>query len=292
MAYCDRCDRGFVHGPALRQHEENSPYHHICYHCDRDFTSAHGLTEHFVQSPVHHYCQRCSEHFSNASALLAHLENTHHYCSPCGRTFQNDVGLHEHYRQSAAHHYCGPCRRLFQSASNLNSHLNSSTHRPKDVPCPSRGCGEFFISRSAMILHLEAGRCPSGATRSAIDTYVRQYDRNNIITDPARLLTSGTDSNSNTTTWTATHATWNGSEYECYLCHAGFRTLAALNQHLASPRHQEKIYVCPLNTCRAPFSTLSGLCQHIESERCGVSKFRVVQNAMDDLMGNMRRLTF
>ncbi|KAJ7741718.1 hypothetical protein B0H16DRAFT_1890454 [Mycena metata] len=47
-----------------------------------------------------------------------------------------------------------------------------------------------------------------------------------------------------------------------------------LNRHLASPRHQSKIY---------PFL--------IESERCGVSEFKVVQNTMDDLMGKMRRLT-
>ena len=49
--------------------------------------------------------------------------------------------------------------------------------------------------------------------------------------------------------------------------------------------------MCLLNVCRKLFVTLSGLCQHIESEQCGVAKFKVVQNTMDDLMVKIRRLT-
>ncbi|KAJ7511592.1 hypothetical protein B0H11DRAFT_1952170 [Mycena galericulata] len=286
MAYCDRCQRYFNNYPALDQHERNSPNHHICEDCGIDFPSWRGLKEHYVQSRAHDYCQHCDSHFDDTRELEFHYQNSHDYCVKCRKFFKNALGLHEHYRQSELHHYCAPCQRIFQSASNLNSHLNSALHRPKDVPCPGKGCGLAFVSRSALILHLESGSCASGADRQTINRYVRQYDTNNVITNPARLLTGG-----EVTTYLATSAAWNGSAYECYLCHGGYRSLAALNQHLASPRHQEKMYVCPLSTCRAPFPTLSGLCQHIESERCGVSKFKVVQNTMDDLVGKMRRLT-
>ncbi|KAJ6517249.1 hypothetical protein C8R47DRAFT_250607 [Mycena vitilis] len=289
MAYCERCCRFFNSYSAQRQHEENSPNHYICHQCDRDFTSWNALKQHFVQSRVHDYCQRCDEHFDDEEELEDHYNAAHHYCGSCREFFQNALGLHEHYRQSARHHYCAPCKRHFMSASNLTSHLNSALHRPKDVPCPGKGCGLAFVSRSALILHLESGTCKSGADRQTINRYVRQYDTKNIITDPARLLTGG--GGGSDVTYTATSRSWNGSAYECYLCHVGYRTLAALNQHLASPRHQDKIYVCPLNVCRQHFPTLSGLCQHIESERCGVSKFKVVQNTMDDLVGKMRRLT-
>ncbi|KAJ7794081.1 hypothetical protein B0H14DRAFT_2392867, partial [Mycena olivaceomarginata] len=271
---------------ALRQHEQNSPNHHICNDCDKDFTSWRGLKEHFVQSPMHDYCQRCDEHFDDSEELEYHYQEDHDYCVTCRKFFQNALGLHEHYRQSDLHHYCASCKRLFRSASNLTSHLNSSTHRPRDVPCPGKGCGLAFVSRSALLLHLESGSCKSGADRPTINRYVRAYDTNNLITNPSRLLTGASD-----TTYVASERTWNGRAYECYLCHGDYRTLASLNQHLASPRHQEKSYVCPLNVCREPFATLSGLCQHIESERCGVAKFKVVQNTMDDLMGKMRRLT-
>lgn len=138
-----------------------------------------------------------------------------------------------------------------------------------------------------MILHLESGTCRSGVNRRIVDTTIRQYDRNNVITNPARLLTGG-DSNSDTT-YIASDAAWNGSSYECYFCHLEFRSLNSLNQHLASPRHQTRNYYCPLDTCRQPFTTLSGLCQHIESQRCGVARFRQVQNAMNRVLGGAQR---
>ena len=168
-------------------------------------------------------------------------------------------------------------------------HLNSSVHRPKDVFCPFRGCDKTFVSRSALLLHLEEGSCRSGIDRTAINKYVRQYDTNNIITDPSRLLTSGTASEN--TKYYASERSWNGYKYECYLCHGTYTSLSSLNQHLASPIHQNKIYICPASTCRARFTTLSALCQHIESEKCGVSKFKAVQHTMDSLLGQMGRLT-
>ncbi|KAJ7193236.1 hypothetical protein GGX14DRAFT_577421 [Mycena pura] len=286
MAYCDRCERYFNGYHSLHQHEQNSANHNICNDCGTDFATWTGLKEHYVQSARHHYCQRCNRHFDHSDDLETHYEDAHHYCADCGRFFQNAHGLHEHYRQSERHHYCADCQRQFLSASNLNAHLNSSTHRPKSVPCPGQGCGQSFVSAAALILHLESGRCKSGASRQFVNRYVREHDTRNIITDPARMLTAGTQ---DAVSYIATGAAWNGRAYECYLCHAGFGTLAALNQHLASPRHEDEMYVCPLSTCRQRFRALSALWQHVESEQCGVTKFRVVQNAMQELVGSMQR---
>ncbi|KAJ7800778.1 hypothetical protein B0H14DRAFT_2218195, partial [Mycena olivaceomarginata] len=101
---------------------------------------------------------------------------------------------------------------------------------------------QAFVSRSALILHLESGGCKSGADRQKINRYVCEYDTQNVITNPACLLTCGDDSE---ITYVASARAWNGTAYECYLCHGCYRTLAALNQDLNSPRHQEKIYICP-----------------------------------------------
>ena len=140
-----------------------------------------------------------------------------------------------------------------------------------------------------MILHLESGSCRSGVNRRVVDTFVREYDRNNVITNPARLLTGG-DSNSDIT-YIATEASWNGSSYECYFCHSSFRSLISLNQHLASPYHQTKNYCCHFASCRQQFTTLSGLCQHVESERCGVAKFSQVRRAIDRVLeGAQKRM--
>ncbi|KAF9055761.1 hypothetical protein BJ165DRAFT_1428551 [Panaeolus papilionaceus] len=289
MTYCDRCERSFRNWSAYDQHISNSSAHNECHDCNLDFPTWVGLKEHWVQSPRHHYCQRCSQHFDDHCDLVEHYEDAHAYCSSCNKIFENDFGLKEHYRQSENHHFCAPCNRHFNSASNLQSHLNSSVHRPKDVACPFRGCDMAFVSRPALVLHLESGNCSSGMNRSTVNTYVRRYDTNNIITDPSRLIGSG---NSSDITYSANHNAWNGYAFECYLCNSEFRHLSGLNQHLNSPRHAQKIYVCRGPECGSRFNALSALFQHIESDRCGVMKFKAVQNAMDSVLGQVGRLTY
>ncbi|OAX39223.1 hypothetical protein K503DRAFT_792087 [Rhizopogon vinicolor AM-OR11-026] len=288
MPSCRRCDRYFNSWSAYDQHIQMSSSHWMCNECQDDFPSWLGLKEHYVQSPNHHYCQYCDSHFDFASQLQNHYEDEHAYCGSCNRVFKNDVGLHQHNRQSHADVYCISCRRVFRSPSNLHAHLNSSLHRPKDTFCPFNGCGMAFINKSALALHLESGSCRSGVDRRFIDNFVRNNDRSNAITNPARLITAGERGN---VQLIATKQSWNGRAYECVLCHSQFRDLTDLNRHLASPRHQEKVYRCPLSSCNAHFVSLSGLCQHIESERCGVAKFKVVKDAMDNIFSKVARLT-
>jgi hypothetical protein len=119
-----------------------------------------------------------------------------------------------------------------------------------------------------------------------VNDIVRTFDTRNVITNPQRMIGGPT------TTYRATSASWNSNvqAYECYLCHKYFTTLSSLNRHLESPAHEEKMYVCPLTSCKAEFVSLSGLWRHIESEKCGVKKFAVVRDALDGLMGRMRRI--
>ncbi|KAK0466207.1 uncharacterized protein EV420DRAFT_1510584 [Desarmillaria tabescens] len=290
MAYCDRCDRYFKHMTALRQHESNSSSHNICDDCDIDFSTWVGLKEHYVQSPNHAYCQYCDLRFSYDEDLEEHYDDEHSYCGKCSKLFKNEYGLHEHCRQSPSHHYCALCKRDFLSESNLDSHRRSSIHMPKAFKCPGARCNEAFVSRSAVVLHLESGGCVSGADRAAVNRYVREYDRQNIITDPSRMLTGPGGAPRDEIVYSANDNAWNGYAYECYLCHQMASTLRALNQHLTSPKHQEKVYICPLPSCRTRFTTLSALLQHIESEKCGVSRFKVVQNTLNDLL-KMKTLT-
>ncbi|KAL0634423.1 hypothetical protein Q9L58_006672 [Maublancomyces gigas] len=71
----------------------------------------------------------------------------------------------------------------------------------------------------------------------------------------------------------ATQQSWNEDtqRYKCYLCNPvriGFHTLAAINEHLASPEHKAKSYKCPHMACNLPFNTIGGLVQHIETRSC------------------------
>jgi hypothetical protein len=159
-----------------------------------------------------------------------------------------------------------------------------------------RVCSMRFASHSDVVLHLESGTCNSGVTRHMIDAYVLKHDVNSIITNSRAMITGGSTNYETYTppTYTATNRAWNGSCWECYFCHAGFRTMPQLNQHLASPKHSatpNKIYRCPNAACGKQFAALSGLGQHIERGSCGVQRFKGVQKTIDDLMGGMKRLT-
>jgi hypothetical protein len=166
-------------------------------------------------------------------------------------------------------------------------HLNSSKHRPKNITCPGKGCGAQFISQSALLLHLEEGGCKSGATRHALNCLVAERDTNHFITNPNRMITGPTQ------TW-ATNRAWNGDAFECYLCHKEYQTLVRLNQHLASPTHEQPIYHCPKlgHGCKSQFKALSALCQHIESGSCGVMRFKIVQDSINNLTRGVNRITF
>ncbi|KAF9011244.1 hypothetical protein BDQ17DRAFT_873716 [Cyathus striatus] len=308
---CNRCLVDFEADWELDEHRRTSPIHHVCHPCRRDFPTSIGLREHLVQSPGHHYCQYCDAHFSKDKDLEDHYKTFHYYCDQCKKVFHSEKGLKEHYRQSPAHiqcelcdegfldkneldnhykqslrhFYCPDCKTHYRSKQNLDAHLKSSIHQPKTVVCPLKNCQRAFTTKAALVLHFESGKCGSGIDRPMIDKMVRQFDRNHIITDPSHMLTNG-DSGHNPACY-ATDRSWNGHAFECYLCHDTFRSLRGLNAHLASPRHQTKMYICPSSTCPIRFSTLSGLIQHIESERCGILKFKPVQDALEMMLNRI-----
>ena len=154
------------------------------------------------------------------------------------------------------------------------------------------------MSNAHLIAHWESGGCRSGATRQAVDRYAIDADSGRVITDVTRLISYGDSTyarrDSGVQDQWATEDSWNGGAYECVLCHREFRTLGALNAHLRSPAHADRIYTCPdvFGGCGVQFTTLSGLVQHVESGCCGVRRFhRQVNALMDTFTGGMRSLT-
>jgi Zinc-finger of C2H2 type len=207
------------------------------------------------------------------------------YIDNSGCRQRNATGVNKAAIQDKAqsYHYCANCDRSFMSANNLDVHRRSATHQPKDVDCPSKGCAQAFVSLSALILHLEFGRCRSGINLAGITEYVRRRDTKHFITD--HTLNAADDIE------TTVYKSWNGTAHECYLCHLLFRKRQSLIQHLRSPRHLTKIYMCPQSTCREHFSALSGLCQHVESGKCGAQQKRKVLGFISRLISQMVKMT-
>ncbi|RPD70229.1 hypothetical protein L226DRAFT_539082 [Lentinus tigrinus ALCF2SS1-7] len=282
MAHCERCDRWFKTAWALQQHKDDSGQHHVCDACELDFASAPALAQHYAQSARHPYCQRCEELFDDWEDLYEHYGDAHHYCDKCNRVFDLAVALADHRRQKHDDDddvvCCSPCKRTFKDANALQHHHRSTLHQGRTVACPMQRCTRSFVSRAALVLHLESGACPSRITRAMVNRIVAALDTGGVITNPARLIgdVRGGGGGSATRSWATEHA-WNGTQYECYVCHRTFATLPRLDQHLGSPAHAAKTFRCPAGAplcgCGAEFRTLSGFCQHVESEQCGVQRF-------------------
>ncbi|KAI0743127.1 hypothetical protein C8Q80DRAFT_1273676 [Daedaleopsis nitida] len=173
---------------------------------------------------------------------------------------------------------------MFTNNNALRHHERSTFHQGRTISCPMKGCSKSFVSRAALVHHLESGGCPSRINRTMVNRIVSKLDAGGVITNPARLLEGG---RTVTGSWATEHA-WNGAKYECYVCHRTFTKLFGLNQHLNSPAHTAKFYRCPgqWGGCGMEFKTLSGFCQHVESEQCGVHRFK---NAMDKFVDGLSK---
>ncbi|KAF9805514.1 hypothetical protein IEO21_09012 [Rhodonia placenta] len=235
-------------------------------------------------------CQLCNVWFVDANALERHTKASFVHrdfqCPNCYERFHGPQELVDH--RVAAHHCCVNCNRLFKSHQSLQMHLKSSFHKERTVPCPGQGCTKLFLSGAGLVNHLESGACPSRTTRHHVNKLAVRYDETNIVTNASRLLT-GPDGHMQPklpVVSIATSLSFNGTQFECFLCHRAFKTLGRLNEHLASPAHDDEIYKCPAlwDGCGAEFRTLSGLCQHVESETCGIRRFnRHMQNVISEV---------
>ena len=68
----------------------------------------------------------------------------------------------------------------------------------------------------------------------------------------------------------------------------------ALNAHLNSSVHKQKVYHCP-NTkskCEKQFVTLAGLFNHLESEACAFMRFEKVQRQVRDVLQGGKLIAF
>ncbi|TGO10716.1 hypothetical protein BTUL_0127g00150 [Botrytis tulipae] len=249
MYYCDPCDRYFNSDNSYNQHVENSSAH-----------------RNFEPSDDGYYSSNAEPEFE---------------CSGCDSWFWSSVARENHHISQHGHRYCTPCKRMFMNENNLMQHQHSKVHQGFPMKCPF--CPTQYTTASALIIHLESGRCPSGSNRERINAAIRHLDKNHVITTPLMEYSSPSFTN------IATERSWNGLCYECSMCHRGFNTLQGLNGHLRSPVHDQRMYRCPGPSCGREFIVLSGLVQHVESESCGVMRFANVQKSASGGIDKMVR---
>ncbi|PCH42946.1 hypothetical protein WOLCODRAFT_74672, partial [Wolfiporia cocos MD-104 SS10] len=271
---CDPCGSYFESVRALQNHGKTSPRHVVdygrrCLQCGSVYSSSVSLIQHYVESQLHYYCSQCDQHFDRDSDYMLHKLSRHNGSNAVSDPPNN---VNDNVSPDATW-YCTECNLAFQSRSDLYTHWKSTTHTNQQYTCPGNDCSKTFGTPSAVIQHLESGACASGMTRQRVNRMAIAADRGAVITDRARIAAD--NERLSIPEPVATTAWFNGSSYECIICHRTCRTLVGLNRHLRSPAHSEKIFKCPQqwSGCGKAFNTLSGLVQHVESGVCGVRRF-------------------
>ncbi|KAF2645145.1 zinc finger protein [Massarina eburnea CBS 473.64] len=302
MYPCETCSRTFNSGRAVWNHQD-AARHWSCatQSCHEEFSTRQESQNHGDDGCSYRYapfeCEMCYFDSYCAETVNDHRDDENHWrpqypCEACRSVFNTPQAARKH--MDATNHwrvyYCESCKKGFQNENNLKQHKNSATHRGTNLTCPF--CQKGFTTATGVTLHLETGSCPRARDMNH-DTILSEIRRR----DPSHLITKKLLTYPDTTTGstTATPASYNreSKKYECYLCHRGFVSLQALNQHVNSPAHRMNVYHCPGKRCGKEFRTLSGLFNHLESETCGAVRFEAVQrNIGGFLEGGRRRIAF
>lgn len=203
-ARCQACNLSFYGGEDLKKHSTIA-HGNKCSICSSGFASISLLQDH-QRSSNHCFCRQCNRLFSSASHLDRHLRfapahSTQYHCCDCDRDFVNEKALSQHLQykvhppkvdSSKSNEYsCTKCDRKFKNKTALNQHLTSLVHNPlSDIKCvASSDCAARFTSPSAMILHLESGKCSSRMTRERLNLLVQSNDDERVISKgPEDLL--------------------------------------------------------------------------------------------------------
>lgn len=290
MYECETCSATFRYEDDCEEHMDDYDHWPECETCTRTFRTQRACNQHM--NDTDHWaprfeCETCTREFLSQNAANQHMNALQHWtpkipCETCGKMFHTQGAANQHMKDQAHYkNYCKSCDRQFQDENSLRMHLNSNVHRGHNVPCPF--CRENYVSASGLTQHIETGSCSRAPNlnREAILRIIRERDPHGIITN--KHIEWHKEEN---VRYVATDRAFNGFYWECYMCHREFDAVNALNAHLNSPAHKQKIYHCPNSKgkCGKQFVSLAGFFNHLESGSCGFMRFEKVQRQVEDVL--------
>ncbi|KAJ1712848.1 zinc finger protein [Aspergillus flavus] len=298
MYKCETCGASFEDQATYEKHMDDKVHRPECETCRRTFGTWSACDQHMDDTDhwaPRYDCQTCSREFFSQSAADQHMTAVGHWsprvpCETCNMTFPNKLIANLHMTaMSHFKNYCRPCGRRFQSEHSLQMHLVNSKIHQADVVCPF--CKLDYTSASGLIHHLEQGSCPDAniLNRETIFRIVHERDSQGVITNK-QIDWHKEDSSQNSKTTNA----FNGSFWECYLCHLEFGSATALGSHLSSPFHKQTVYHCPNSDdkCVKEFTTLAALFNHLESAACSCMGLEKVQKMVESIFQSWKPIDF
>ncbi|KAK3659056.1 hypothetical protein LTR56_001493 [Elasticomyces elasticus] len=265
-----------------------------CWTCDDRFYDQDDCEAHIYDYGHWPECNVCDQTFKTQRACNQHMDAKDHWqpkhpCETCDMVFRSEQAVEQHMAAKGHwRNYCADCDKHFQNLNNYQAHRKSRVHQGATVPCPF--CKTNYTTASGLGHHLETGSCVKapGLNRDTIHRIISARDPHGTITN--KQITYHQDDAP--TTYSATNQAFNGRFWECYLCSRQFNSKTALNQHLTSPVHQQKVYHCFGRGCPKEFTSLAGFFNHLESETCGAMRFQDVGKSVGRVLGGNGLISF
>jgi hypothetical protein len=259
--------------------------HCFCSDCDLTFPSSASWEEHrkSAKHASEFRCCDCKISFKDVHALVAHMENRAHRKPLRSKSPRHDKNRSMSPKSGTK---CTKCERKFSCSKALKQHYDSVKHKPLSrLKCPmGTNCKGTFTSPSALLHHLESGRCSSGMHREKVFQILKSCNLNIISQCLSTSVASPSFSPRSYTpsigidSWTAISD--NGSEWSmltpspsCDSAQDGLDQWSLLED--VDFQLGEGMFVgttnlqtlrCPICPgTRARFSTLHSLQQHVES---------------------------
>lgn len=219
---CGLC--GLVFTSKKRRQSHRSVHHQPCNLCRERFDGLQARQQH-QRETNHCFCSVCNSFFSKAKHHILHVRNVQHnadysccdcgrdypsteyldrHCCKCDQLYRSPARLERHFRSNPKHklhpqvarvevepatpqHECNKCCEVFATKKLLKKHKR--THKPaRNILCPAgASCKKKFALPSALLSHLESGRCRSGMTRARLNTMVISNDAEGYIVNRAAI---------------------------------------------------------------------------------------------------------
>ncbi|EMD66387.1 hypothetical protein COCSADRAFT_34945, partial [Bipolaris sorokiniana ND90Pr] len=156
-----------------------------CGYCGKLCERLDIFEDHYIATG-HCFCSECDLPFESQSAWKNHCEVELHAseyrCCNCDISFKDIHALNAHMARL----------RTFPSLQSFQQHCESIKHKPLSaLSCPiGKGCKRKFSAPSALLHHLESGKCCSGMDRDDIYDIIQLYDKDHTIHTLPKLTPS------------------------------------------------------------------------------------------------------